>query len=116
MKKTLFGLCCLALAVILAGCDSEADLLKKIVPPHAEPTLIIAPGTRLDIGDRIVEVSGADYCGAEAGGGNDCIRLDKPQVWVLFSDQIREIWTVKHDGDKTLLVRPNGFQVRSAAK
>lgn len=132
IKQRWFTLisCCLALgAVILAAATGNklaTYLYKKYMPPYAEPTLVFGPGNRFNIGDRVVQVYGFDKCPQDGALSavfgivpelkNSCIQLDKPEVQVVFSDHARETWTVKRDGGKTRLIRPNGFQVQSAEK
>ncbi|WP_199031413.1 hypothetical protein [Ralstonia sp. ASV6] len=81
------------------------------------PTLVLAPGIRLNVGDRIVRVYGYDKCPRDWSGNpreEGCVVLDKKVVSVMFEDRTKEQWTVKTDGDRTYLIRPNGVPVSQA--
>ncbi|CAJ0807600.1 MULTISPECIES: hypothetical protein [Ralstonia] len=94
---------------------------RSVLGNDGGPTSVLAPGIRLNVGDRIVRVYGYDKCprdwmdratGKPAEEG--CVVLDKTVVSVMFEDTTKEQWTVKKDGDRTYLIRPNGVPVSQA--
>lgn len=125
MKKGMqIALVC---AALIGGGPVQAGVLEELgraaasVGGDAQPVLVLGPGIKMNIGDRIVGVSGYDKCpldwldkakGQPALDG--CVVLNKPLVSVVFDDKTKEQWTVKKDGQRTTLVRPNGTQVTQA--
>lgn len=90
-----------------------AHLMQQLDQPS--PTLVIGGGTRLDLGDRTVQVYGKDQCPPNERMF-DCIRLDKPKVNVTVVDtearmHFDEVWTVTRDGSRITIARPNGHFV-----
>lgn len=90
---------------------------QRVLGKDHAPTLVLAPGIRLNVGDRVVRVYGYDKCPRDPHDwmGNPpedgCVVLDKTVVSVMFEDQTKEQWTVKTEGERTYLIRPNGVRV-----
>jgi hypothetical protein len=131
MKKLVIGSCAFA-AISLFTEAAIAGVLEDIGQAivrigsqgQKSPSLYLAAGFKVNLdgttNGRVVKVFGEDKCPTDwmdrrAGSAatTGCIALDKPQVIVHF-DRETELWTVKKDGERISLVRPNGVLVSQA--
>lgn len=121
------------IVVGISGCDNEKNVAIKAMQSqsdHVPITVIISPGYTVKVGGKSVPISGSDECSwvsknVEILGSNreensrSCIVI-KPEtkavpVLIRFpNDPIQEHWTVLHEGESTLLQRPDGSYIEYA--
>lgn len=131
MLQFLFVICGFVSASLVNGVavagvleDVGQSATKLALQSKKSPTLYLPPGIRINIdgttGGKVVKVFGDDQCptdwmdniqGASAMTG--CVALDKPKVTVHF-ERVTEQWSVKTDGGRISLIRPNGIPVTRA--
>jgi hypothetical protein len=131
MKNFVIGFCIFT-AISLSTGAARAGVLEDIGQAivrigsqgHKPPTLYLGAGYKVNIdgtaNGRIVKVFGDDKCPTDwmdtwAGSAatTGCIALDKPQVIVHF-DRKTELWTIKKNGERIYLMRPNGVLISQA--
>lgn len=128
MNKFLFGMCAFVSASLVNGVavagvleDIGQSAARVAMQGQKSPTLYLAPGIKINIdgtaGGKVVKVFGDDQCpkdwmdniqGSSAMTG--CVALDKPKVTVHF-EHMTEQWSVKTEGGRISLIRPNGVLV-----
>ncbi|THJ45097.1 hypothetical protein [Aeromonas veronii] len=108
-----------ASACLLSACDSVTELKNTVVRElvNATPpvTLVFPSGSKLLVGGKPSFISGSDAC---SDGQKNCVVItpdtELVEVFVASSSADaprQEIWTVKRDGDKTMLLGTDGSQI-----
>jgi len=117
---SIFILLLLVVGQVHAGVLSSIgeSALKASSADIKQPTLVLAPNIRMNIGgNQVVNVVGEDLCpkdlydhltGLPAQSG--CVVLNKQKVtvhYMLSGKPVVERWEIKQDGVKTSLIRPD---------
>lgn len=131
MKNTILAFAAL---FFLTGFDDAKEALSDIVKDDRPMTLIINPGTKVQLDGNVVPIFGNDFCpsadkvmkalfGQEPHAGQRSCVVIAPEtqtVHVMVGGDDRplqerwtvETWTVVRDGDKTMLRRDDGSYVK----
>ena len=100
--------------VVLAGAIFIPPLWRttmSIADDLPQPAIAIGRGYELVVGEKTVRAYGDDVCPDKVTG---CINLSgRTAVTVHLSDGTTELWSIRQEGRRTFLVRPNGELVRS---
>lgn len=127
LKTTCVLLFCTAAVCSAIASDLMADLGRaalRVAGDGHYPTLVLPPGYRLNVGDRVVYFFGHDLCPQDwmdnlrgTPPERGCTELnDMSLVAVTFEDRTKESWIVKRDRDRTYLIPVNGARVALPGK
>lgn len=81
----------------------------RIADDLPQPAIAIGRGYEMVVGGKVVRVYGDDLCPDKIIG---CLNLSgRSSVAAHLSDGTSEVWTIRQEGRRTFLVRPNGEYV-----
>ena len=101
-------------AIVVAGAIVIPPLLRatrSVADELPQPATAIGRGYEVVVGEKAVRVYGDDLCPDKSIG---CLLLSgRSSVTAHLSDGTTERWTVRQEGRRTVLIRPNGEFVKT---